>query len=482
MARVWIVAGSVGAARALADEASLTGPRIDHLSWDLLEQRWQEASQVQFVLVEWPADSADAARHLPILRHLSDADVWATVRDGAQSQAAVDAGVSVTLRRPLRPLAVKQSVDALLSHPLPSDAVSPSGVVAAREWRFDRLAALHTEMSTAVGDETLADLIVAGAGELLGAVAVLRLYQRPDAAELIRGWGDWNGADLHRLAGDAAQAAARTPGAVGCVLSPAGALESARMSRAAVGCRAVLIPLFYGNAARGLMLLRRDDRPFNADEVACAELVATQASARLAHVSEAGAAQGAMMETLLRALEGRDAGTLAHSRRAAGYTEMLLDEASIDPHDDATPDVIRGALLHDVRKIGVPDSVLLAGGPLSDEQWRALRRQALLSYHLLSVDDYLAGAAEIAYAHHERFDGGGYPRGLAGEAIPLGARVFAVAGAFDAMTSTRPYRSALDVDVARDEIERGAGTQSDPQVVEWFCRVYPAIVAKLLAA
>lgn len=482
MARVWIVGGTEAAAEALAEEASLTGPQVAHLSWEMLEQRWREAPQVQLVLVEWPADDADAVRHLATLRHLSEADLWATVRDGTGSQAAVDAGVSVTLRRPLRPQAIKLSVEHLLDRPLPSDAVLPSGVVAVREWRFDRLAALHTEMSAATGDETLADLIVGGAGELLGAVVVLRLFQRPGVPEMIRGWGDWDGADLQRLAGPEAEAAARRPGAVGCSNSPLAGSEPVRDRRGAVGRRAMLIPLFYGDAARGLMLLRRDDRPFNGDELSCAELVATQAAARLAHVSEAGAAQGAMMETLLRALEERDAGTLAHSRRAARYTEMLLDEAGIEPQDEGTPDVIRGALLHDVGKIGVPDNALLATGPLSDEQWTALRRHALLSYHMLSVDDYLAGAAEVAYAHHERFDGGGYPRGLAGDAIPFGARVFAVADAFDAMTSTRPYRPALDVDSARDEIERCAGTQFDPQVVEWFCRIYPAIVAKLLAA
>ena len=104
-----------------------------------------------------------------------------------------------------------------------------------------------------------------------------------------------------------------------------------------------------------------------------------------------------------------------------------------------------------------------------------MRRHALVSYRLLHGLDGLAGAADVAYAHHEHYDGRGYPRGLAGAAIPFGARLFAVADAFDAITSDRPYRAARRAAAARDEIERCSGTQFDPAIVAAFRRAYPEL-------
>ena len=140
---------------------------------------------------------------------------------------------------------------------------------------------------------------------------------------------------------------------------------------------------------------------------------------------------------------------------------------------------IRGALLHDVGKIGVPDHALFAPGPLSEEQWQAVRQHAEVSYRLLAAVDFLQGAAEVAYAHHERYDGSGYPRGLTGAEIPFGARIFAIADAFDAMTTDRPYRRARSSMAARREIERCAGTHFDPALVEIFCRTFDEIVRRM---
>ena len=114
-------------------------------------------------------------------------------------------------------------------------------------------------------------------------------------------------------------------------------------------------------------------------------------------------------------------------------------------------------------------------GPLNAAQWRAIKQHVVMSYRLLSGVEFLNHAAAVAYAHHERLDGSGYPRGLRGDEIPFGARVFAVADAYDAMTSNRPYQKAMPPEAARAEMERCAGAHFDPEVVEAFCRVAPQL-------
>jgi HD-GYP domain-containing protein (c-di-GMP phosphodiesterase class II) len=137
-------------------------------------------------------------------------------------------------------------------------------------------------------------------------------------------------------------------------------------------------------------------------------------------------------------------------------------------------DIERASLLHDVGKIGVSDAILNKPGPLTAEEWRQMRKHPAIGYEMLKDVKFLSVAAEIVYTHHERYDGGGYPAGLHGEGIPLGARVFAVADAFDAMTSNRPYRRALSVDQACEEITNNSGSQFDPMVVQAFLRCLPS--------
>ena len=128
----------------------------------------------------------------------------------------------------------------------------------------------------------------------------------------------------------------------------------------------------------------------------------------------------------------------------------------------------QAAILHDIGKIGLTETVLSKSETLTDEEWREMRRHPELGYRILKDIDFLEGASEIVYAHHERYDGTGYPRGLAGDEIPRGARVFAVVDAYDAMTTHRPYRKALPHNKAVEEIQRNSGTQFDPQVVQAF--------------
>lgn len=127
-----------------------------------------------------------------------------------------------------------------------------------------------------------------------------------------------------------------------------------------------------------------------------------------------------------------------------------------------------GALLHDVGKIGIPDAILGKHGPLSEAEWRVMRTHPDIGHRILAGVAALGPAAEIVLAHEERFDGSGYPHGLAGQAIPLWARLFALIDALDAMTSDRPYRKALAFETASAEIVRQAGAQFDPLVVEAF--------------
>jgi len=130
-----------------------------------------------------------------------------------------------------------------------------------------------------------------------------------------------------------------------------------------------------------------------------------------------------------------------------------------------------GAWLHDIGKLAISDGILLKPGALTDEECRVMQQHAQIGYDLVKGIPFLAEAAEIIYAHHERWDGSGYPRGLTTEEIPVGARIFAVADTFDAMTSDRPYRRALPFKASQEVIEGGAGKQYDTQTAEAFLSI-----------
>jgi ribonuclease P protein subunit RPR2 len=177
---------------------------------------------------------------------------------------------------------------------------------------------------------------------------------------------------------------------------------------------------------------------------------------------------------LAAALESKDAGTEQHSKRVQRYALLLA--AAIDPLLIDDPSVEYGFLLHDVGKIGIPDHVLLKPGPLTAPERRLMETHTVLGEQLLSDVEILQGMGlRVVRSHHERWDGAGYPDGLAGGEIPLGARVFAVADTLDAMTSARPYRPTATWRDAVNEIERQSGTQFDPVVVDAFSTCEPAL-------
>ncbi|MCS7066746.1 MAG: response regulator, partial [Fimbriimonadales bacterium] len=174
----------------------------------------------------------------------------------------------------------------------------------------------------------------------------------------------------------------------------------------------------------------------------------------------------ATLEALLAALDTRDTETEGHSERVAAYTMQIAHRLNLP--EEELPHIERGALLHDIGKIGVPDHILYKPGPLTPDEWEIMKQHPVIGYRMCMKVEMLRPAAPIVLHHHERWDGKGYPHGLSGEEIPLGARIFAIADTLDAMTSDRPYRKALSFAQAREEIERCAGSQFDPELVRVF--------------
>jgi response regulator RpfG family c-di-GMP phosphodiesterase len=185
----------------------------------------------------------------------------------------------------------------------------------------------------------------------------------------------------------------------------------------------------------------------------------------------------ATLETLGAALDSRDVGTEAHSRRVHGYA--LATARMHGLMEEELVDLAHGVLLHDIGKIGIPDNILLKPGSLSSEEWAIMRRHPEIGKRLIENIPFLKGAVPIVYCHHERWDGTGYPQGLKGAAIPLGARIFMVVDAFDAMTFDRPYSRAISFEAAKAEIRRCAGSHFDPAVVASFLRVPDAVLAEI---
>jgi putative nucleotidyltransferase with HDIG domain len=179
--------------------------------------------------------------------------------------------------------------------------------------------------------------------------------------------------------------------------------------------------------------------------------------------------EGSYQNTLLAlvaALDAREHETSDHSQRVVRYTVAIARVLGLGERELA--EIGRGALLHDIGKIGVPDAILLKPGPLTPAEWFEMRKHPEMGFQMIRGIPFLDTPSQIVLSHQERFDGGGYPRGLRGEEIPIGARIFAVADTFDAITSDRPYRRGVGFSLAREEIARCAKTQFDPQCSSAF--------------
>jgi putative nucleotidyltransferase with HDIG domain len=175
------------------------------------------------------------------------------------------------------------------------------------------------------------------------------------------------------------------------------------------------------------------------------------------------------LEALVLALDAREHETYAHSLRVRAYTLHLARLVSYPPA--LLPALGHAALLHDIGKVAVADSILLKAGKLTEEEWVQMRRHVLAGEQILNRIPFLKPSAPVVRHHHERYDGKGYPSGVGGEQIPLGARLFTLADTLDAMTSDRAYRKAMGLSEVRAEVSRQRGEQFDPQIADLFLKV-----------
>ncbi len=197
------------------------------------------------------------------------------------------------------------------------------------------------------------------------------------------------------------------------------------------------------------------------------ESLAAERAAEVDHaLEELESSYRITLKALVQALETRDSETHGHSERVVTFSLRLGHELGLDKN--ALSDLELGALLHDIGKIGVPDAILRKPARLNTEEWDRMKLHPIHGQQILRNIKFLEGASRIVSQHHEKWDGSGYPYGVRGEDIDIGARIFAVVDAFDAMISDRVYRKGRPYEAALEELESCAGTQFDPLIVEAF--------------
>ena len=236
----------------------------------------------------------------------------------------------------------------------------------------------------------------------------------------------------------------------------------------------IIVPLIIRGKINGLFSVCRTSRehPFTACDVELFTVLSGQAAAAIenAHLYEKlEQSYLSMMVALSCVVEARDLYTDKHMKDIAEYSVDIARK--MDLSEDEIENIRKAALLHDLGKISIPDHILMKPGKLSEEEKKIIRRHPENGAKIIEPVEPLKHAKEIIKYHQECYDGSGYPDGLQGETIPLGARIIAVADAFGAMTTDRPYRKALSIEEAVKEIKRCAGTQFDPGVVEIFISI-----------
>lgn len=277
---------------------------------------------------------------------------------------------------------------------------------------------------------------------------------------------------LRRLVGETALPHAGDPEVAVIVVSGAADIDTAVEALRRGACDLLTKPLDLRllpvSVTRALerRRLRIDRREY---QQALEAMVDARTSELLTTYQETLAALGSALDT-------RDPETHDHALRVVEYAGEIARAMGL--HGAPLRDLQWGAALHDVGKIGVPDGILLKPGPLTDEEWRVMRRHPQIGHQMLQSIPFLHGALPVVLHHHERWDGTGYPDGLAGEAIPLAARIFKAADVFDALTSARPYKQPLAPQDALAELSRTAGTELDPDVVAAVVRVFPVLSAR----
>ncbi|MHB1391015.1 MAG: HD domain-containing phosphohydrolase [Thermoleophilia bacterium] len=238
-----------------------------------------------------------------------------------------------------------------------------------------------------------------------------------------------------------------------------------------------LVPMKIGEQASGVLLIgemRGENRePFTPEKLRLAKSIADQTAAALQRVQLFANLEQAYLETVLtlaNAVEAKDTYTKNHADNVSRMAVLVGKELGLS--DNELEDIRYGGVLHDVGKIGVPDSILNKPGKLNDEEWVQMRAHAAMGADILRPVSRLRGAADIVHHHHERYDGNGYPDGLAGEKIPIGARILTTVDSYSAMVDRRSYKAARPHEDAAAELKRCAGTQFDPRIVDAFLGLF----------
>ena len=240
------------------------------------------------------------------------------------------------------------------------------------------------------------------------------------------------------------------------------------------------IPLIADGRVNGVLeIYHRSVLNLNRDEISFAEMLADRAAQAINNALlfgelekakvELAAVYESTIEGWLQVLEMRGHETQGHTIRVVELTLRLAVAMGLS--DQELQDLRRGVLMHDIGKMGVPDSVLHKTSPLTDEEWGIFRKHPQFAYNMLRPISYLRNSLDIPYCHHENWDGTGYPRGLRGEDIPLAARIFSVVDIFDALTSERSFRRGWSNEKALEYIQGQSGKHLDPRIVEMFVKL-----------
>ena len=245
--------------------------------------------------------------------------------------------------------------------------------------------------------------------------------------------------------------------------------------------RLIAAPLKVGGNLVGAFCIGRtgEYKPFEEDDARIFAILANHAATAIRNAQlfdrlkrtlrKLEATYEITLAALVNALDAREHETQFHSQRVAEYARRLAKALGITGQDLRY--IYWGGLLHDIGKIGIPDSILLKPGKLNDDEWKIMKQHPLIGFKIVEKIDFLGPARDVVLYHHERWDGRGYPFGLKGEEIPLGARIFALADTLDAITSDRPYRKALPFEYAIEEIAKNAGKQFDPHITKVFLSI-----------
>lgn len=234
------------------------------------------------------------------------------------------------------------------------------------------------------------------------------------------------------------------------------------------------IPLKVKNKVIGVLNINssKNKKYFDDRDLRLLTILADQSAMRLENIDMFNNLQAfylEMTQALVGAIDAKDSYTHGHSTRAKKYAGEIASKISLP--QTIKESIEYGAIMHDIGKIGIPDNILLKKDKLTTEEMKIIRQHPSIGFNIISPVRFLSAVAPMILYHHEWFNGGGYPEGLAKEEIPLGARIIAVIDAFDAMTSDRPYRKALPVKDAVEQLQNGAGKQFDPKIVEIFTNI-----------